>query len=427
MRVLSLLLVMFVAAPLAHAKLDVTITEGVTGALPIAVVPFGLESDLDTDIAAIVEADLERSGLFRALPREEMLERPTAPGDVDYRNWRAVGVEHLVIGRLRRDPFGQLALRFHLLDVFRGAQTEAYDILIPDGASPRAIAHQTADFIFERLTGVPGIFSTQIAYVAGKGPLNDRSYELIIADADGENARTIARSREPLMSPAWSPDRRRLAYVSFDNGRSVVFIQELATGKLTRVISERGINGAPAWSPDGTRLAVTLSYEKNADIYVIDLESGSRRRLTDHWAIDTEPSWAPDGRSLVFTSDRGGKPQIYSVDLGGGTPKRVSFDGEQNLRASYSPDGRSLLLVNYADSRYRIGLLDLKTQQLKILSNGPLDESPSFAPNGAVVIYAAAGDAGAELATVTVDGRVRQRLRQEVGDVREPAWSPYAR
>lgn len=409
----------------AIAKLDVTITEGVTGALPVAVVPFASIPGLEADIAAIVEADLERSGLFEPLPREDMLERPTDPDAVDYRNWRAVGVEHLIIGRLRRDASGQRSLRFHLLDVFRGTQTLGYDIVIPDSASPRAIGHQIADFIFERLTGVAGIFSTQIAYVSGKGPLSDRTYELIVADADGENARTIARSREPLMSPSWSPDRRKLAYVSFDDGRSVVFVHEVATGALSRVISEKGINGAPSWSPDGKRLAVTMSFESNPDIYIIELDSGDRRRLTTHWAIDTEPSWAPDGRSLVFTSDRGGKPQIYSINVGGGKPSRLTYDGDQNLRAMYSPDGNSLVLVNLADSRYRIGLLDLETRQLKILSRGPLDESPSFAPNGAVVIYSAQGENGAELATVTTDGRVRQRLRQ-VGDVREPAWSPYA-
>ena len=409
----------------ATAKLEVTITEGITGALPVAVVPFGTLPGFDEDIAAIVEADLERSGLFRPLPREDMLERPTDPGSVEYRNWRAVGVEPLIVGRLRRDVNGQRSLRFHLLDVLRGTQTLGYDIVIPDNASARAIGHQTADFIFERLTGVPGIFSTQIAYVAGRGPLSDRVFELIVADADGENARTIARSREPLMSPSWSPDRRKLAYVSFDNGRSVVFVHEVATGALSRVISEKGINGAPAWSPDGERLAVTMSFENNPDIYVIDLASGDRKRLTTHWAIDTEPSWSPDGRTLVFTSDRGGKPQIYSVNVGGGKPTRLSYDGDQNLRAAYSPDGNSLVLVNLSDSRYRIGLLDLETRQLKILSKGPLDESPSFAPNGAVIIYSAQGEDGAELATVTTDGRVRQRLSQ-IGDVREPAWSPYA-
>lgn len=410
----------------AFAKLEVTITEGNAAAVPIAVVPFAAEALLDAPLSPVISADLARSGLFRPLPVADMLERPSSPAEVEFRNWRALGAEHLVIGRVWQDAAGALLLRLHLLDVYRGTQTDAWDLPIPPGTALRAVAHQAADLVFERLTGVPGIFSTQIAYIAEFSDQGQRRYELIIADADGENPRTIASSREPLMSPAWSPDRRRIAYVSFENGRSVIFVQDIASGALTRVVSERGINGAPSFSPDGRKLAVTLSFERNADIYVIDLDTGQRRRLTDHWAIDTEPDWSPDGQRIVFTSDRGGKPQIYSVPAGGGEPVRISFEGDQNLRARFSPDGSRLVLVNHSQSGYRIGLLDLASGEMRILSDGPLDESPSFAPNGAVVIYSAAGPQGAELRTVSIDGRVRQRLRQ-VGDIREPAWSPFAR
>lgn len=420
---LALLATMLIASLPARAALEITITGGGTGSLPIAVVPFGAPPDVNFDLSKIVEDDLARSGLFTALSREDMLERPTRPEQIDWRNWRALGVEHLVIGALRRDPAGDLVVRFQLMDVFRARQVLGYDLPVLDAKNLRGVGHQIADYIYEKLTGIPGVFNTQIVYVTAKGPVKDRSYELIIADADGHAPRTVARSREPLMSPAWSPDRRHLAYVAFEDGRSAIYVHELSTGLARRVVREKGINGAPAWSPDGKRLAVTMSFEKNPDIYVVEIDSGRRTQITDHWGIDTEPAWSPDGDKLVFTSDRGGQPQIYMTDVSGSNTKRVTFSGRQNLRASFSPSGDKLALVNLDDAGYRIGLLDLETQELRILSDGPLDESPSFAPNGAVIIYSTSSNAGAELATVTTDGRVRQQLRQP-GDVREPAWSP---
>jgi TolB protein len=297
---------------------------------------------------------------------------------------------------------------------------------IPDPRRGRAIAHFIADKIYEKLTGLPGNFSSQIAYVAATGPVKSRLFQIVIADADGANPTTVATSREPLMSPSWSPDRRQLSYVGFERGRSAVYIHTLATGDLRKLISERGINGAPAWAPDGRKIAVTMSFESNPDIYVIDLATGARKRLTEHYAIDTEPTWSPDAREIAFTSDRGGQPQIYTVSTAGGEARRMTFEGRQNLRPRYAPDGKSLALVNYDGVSYRIGLLNLSTRELRLISDGPLDESPSFAPNGAVVIYASQGRQGAELATVTVDGRIRQRLSQP-GDVREPAWAPAIR
>ena len=406
-----------------QAALEITITGGGTGALPIAVVPFASLPDESYDIAAIVESDLNRSGLFKPLARQDMLETPSSPEQIDWRNWRALGVEHLVIGQLRRADTGGMVVRFQLMDVFRARQVLGYDLPVNDPRNLRSIGHQVADFIYEKLTGIPGVFNTQVAYVTAKGPISDRSYEMVMADADGHAPRTVVRSREPLMSPAWSPDGRYLAYVAFEDGRSAIYVHELATGLARRVVREKGINGAPAWSPDGRKLAVTMSFEKNPDIYVVDVESGRRTQITDHWGIDTEPAWSPDGRRLVFTSDRGGQPQIYVTDVDGGNTKRLTFSGRQNLRASFSPNGDQLALVNLDDAGYRIAQLDLDTQELRVLSEGPLDESPSYAPNGAVIIYSTSSGDGAELATVTTDGRVRQRLRQP-GEVREPAWSP---
>lgn len=409
----------------AHAGLEITVSGREIAARPIAVVPFAQPADVATDLAAIVTADLARSGQFAPLPLEEMLEKPADAAQVDFRNWRVVKVDSVVVGQLRRTG-GKLAVRFQVLDVLRGSTLATWDVDVPDGRRLRPVAHQIADLIHEKLTGVPGYFNSQIAYVTASGQGTSRVFQIVIADADGLNPAVVATSREPLMSPSWSPDRRQLAYVGFERGRSAVYIHTLASGDLRRFAQERGINGAPAWSPNGNEMALTLSFERNPDIYVIDVATGERRQITRHFAIDTEPAWSPDGRQIAFTSDRGGQPQVYVVGANGGEPRRVTYEGKQNLRPRYSPDGKSLVLVNVDETGYRIGLLDLASRALRILSKGPLDESPSFAPNGAVVIYAAQGRQGAELATVTVDGRIRQRLSQP-GDVREPAWSSLIR
>ncbi len=423
-----LLLVLCVLVPgLARADLEFVVQSNKTGAQPIAVVPMAGNEGLPTDVSQVIEADLNRSGLFTTLPRTDMLERPSDPSQVDFRNWRAVSMESLVLGRMTREPGSdRVATRFFLLDVFRGEQLIAYDMPAVTPDQLRYVAHQIADLIFERLTGIPGVFNTKIAYVTSNGYGPARTYQLVISDADGYNPRTIASSRETLMSPAWSPDRKKLAYVAFERGRSGVYVHDVATGAVKRLISEKGINGSPAWSPDGTKLAVTLSFETNPDIYVFDIASGKRTRLTDHYGIDTEAAWSPDGQSIVFTSDRGGQPQLYRMPSTGGDAQRITFQGKQNLRANFAPDGKSLALVNVDESRYRIGLLDLASGNLRIVSDGNMDESPSFAPNSAVIIYATQSRGAAELATVTTDGRVKQRLRQP-GDVREPAWSPFSR
>ncbi len=411
----------------AQAQLEITVTGGVERAAPIAIVPFSTPESVDFDVARIIEADLSRTGLFDTLAREDMLERPNDIAQFNSANWRAVGMDNVVVGQLRLDPTtGNVGARFWLVDALRNQQLLGYDMPAVPPAQLRYLAHQIADLIFEKLTGFPGAFNTRIAYVAAAGLGYQRRFELIIADADGYNPRTVATSREPIMSPSWAPDRRHIAYVGYERGRSAVYIHELESGKVRKLVSERGINGSPAWSPDGRRMAVTLSFENNPDIYVIDLSSGERIRLTDHFGIDTEPAWAPDGESLVFTSDRGGQPQIYRIAATGGNPERITFDGRQNLKASYSPDGKSMVMVNYDQGSYRIAMMDVDSRRLTKLTDGRLDEAPGFAPNGAVIIYATQSGGTAELATVSLDGRVKTRLRQ-AGDVREPAWSPLAR
>jgi TolB protein len=412
---------LFAACAPAHAGLEITVSGGEVAARPIAVVPFAQPGDAGTDLAEVIAADLGRSGQFQPLPPNDMLEKPTDASQVNFRNWRVVAVDYVVVGQMRRAG-AKLTVQVQLLDVLRANVLQTYTVEAPDSRRLRPVAHHIADLIYEKLTGTPGYFNSQIAYVSATGQGKGRLFQIFVADADGVNATRVAWSQEPLMSPSWSPDRTQLAYVGFERGRSVIYVHTLATGKVTPFVQERGINGAPAWSPDGRQLAVTLSFERNPDIYVIDVATRSRRQLTQHFAIDTEPAWSPDGRQIAFTSDRGGQPQIYVVSASGGEARRVTFEGKQNLRARYAPDGKSLVLVNVENNNYRIGLLDLATRNLRLLSDGPLDESPSFAPNGAVVIYSAQGRQGAELATVTVDGRYRQRLA-EAGDVREPAWS----
>ena len=409
----------------AQAGLEITVSGGETAARPIAVVPFQQPADLGANLSEIISADLARSGQFQATAPGDMLEKPTDAAQVNFRNWRVLNVDNVVVGQVRRAG-GRTTVRFQLLDVLRAQTIAGYEVDVPDPRRLRPVAHQIADLIYEKLTGVSGYFNSQIAYVAATGSAKNRLFQIVIADADGVNPVTVATSREPLMSPAWSPDRRQLAYVGFERGRSAIYVHTLATGELKRFVQEKGINGAPAWSPDGRQLAVTLSFERNPDIYVIDVASGTRRQITQHFAIDTEPAWSPDGKQIAFTSDRGGQPQIYVANASGGDARRITFQGKQNLRPRYSPDGKLLALVNVDETGYRIGVLDLASRDLRILSSGPLDESPSFAPNGAVVIYAAQGRQGAELATVSVDGRIRQRLSQP-GDVREPTWSSLIR
>ncbi|HFE48364.1 MAG TPA: Tol-Pal system beta propeller repeat protein TolB [Chromatiaceae bacterium] len=411
----------------AWSALSIEITESAEGALPVAVVPFDYtgKARLPQDVAGVIRNDLARSGRFETLAPERMLTQPSRAEQVDYHNWRVLQQDYLVVGSISELSPGRYQILFQLLDVYKGGVITGYT-LETSSAHLRTSAHHIADIVYEKLIGEPGAFATRIAYITSKHLGKGRSHSaLYIADSDGYDAQRIVNSDEPLMSPAWSPDGSRLAYVSFEGGRPAIYVQQVYTGKRRRIAAFKGINGAPAWSPDGRKLAMTLSKDGNPDIYVMDLASRKLRRITRHWAIDTEAAFSPDGRSLVFTSDRGGQPQIYRIALAGGRPERVTFEGSYNARASYSPDGRKLALVTRVGRDYRIGVLDLENGNLDVLSDGPLDESPSFAPNGRIIIYAAERGNRGLLATVSVDGSVQQQLATQSGDVREPAWSPY--
>lgn len=425
---LLVLCVLFVCQSQVMAALTIEITEGLEGALPIAVVPFAWSGDAGRppgqQVSKIIAADLQRSGRFTTLDPADMLSRPTAASAVDFRDWRALQQENLVIGRISPNGPGGYNIRFELFDVYKGEQLIGYNIPTTE-QDLRSVAHHIADLIYETLTGIPGAFNTRIAYVTSEGSGEQKRTALRVADADGYGAQTVVSSDEPLMSPAWSPDGRKIAYVSFEKGKPSIWVQEIFTGKREKITSYKGINGAPAWSPDGRYLAMTLSKDGNPDIYVMDLLRRKLRQVTKHWSIDTEPAWSPDGRSLVFTSDRGGSPQIYRVSVTGGSAERLTWDGKYNARASYAPDGKTLTLITQSGGNYRIGVLELDNGSLQILSEGKLDESPSFAPNGSMIIYATRSGGKGVLAAVSTDGRVKQRLALQTGDVRDPVWSPH--
>nr|WP_242467486.1 Tol-Pal system beta propeller repeat protein TolB [Thiocapsa imhoffii] len=409
----------------AQARLNIEVTGGVEAAQPIAIVPFGVSDGLipPVDVASVIASDLARTGRFRALPTRDMLAMPSRHDDVDLRDWSLLGMNNLVIGRVEPEGAG-FKVEFTLYDVFRGQQLASSSVT-STAPGLRNAAHRIADIIYEQLTGQRGVAATRIAYVTSSGEGESQTVTLRVADADGANPQTIVSSGEPIMSPAWSPDGRRLAYVSFENKRPAIYIQELATGRRDLVASHPGINGSPAFSPDGRKLAMTLSKDGNPEIYVLNLLTRELVRLTDHFAIDTEPAWSPDGREIIFTSDRGGSPQIYRMSADGGPAQRISFEGDYNARASYAPDGRSIVLVTRAGGRFRIGLMDLDSGFTRLLSNGSLDESPSFAPNGSMVIYATIQGGRGILAVSSIDGGGNQRLSQDTGEVREPAWSPF--
>ena len=421
---LSLLLgILLCSCPVVHAALEVEVTRGVSGAFPIAVVPFGGSLPGTTQMAEVIENDLVRSGRFAAVPQGQFPERPTAAEGVHFDAWRGRGAESLVIGQLQQAPDGQFTIQFRLFDLVRQAQLAGYDLRFPPGQW-RIMAHRIADIIYERLTGERGAFGTRIAYVR-VGRSGPEQFALCVADSDGANEQIILRSRQPIVSPAWSPDGRRIAYVSFESRFPAIFVQEVYTGQRQKISSRPGLNSAPTWSPDGQSLIMTLSRGGNADLYRMDLASRQLQQLTNDPAIDTEAGFAPDGQSIVFTSDRGGTPQIYQMNLQDGAVKRLTFEGRYNARARFSPDGRYLAMVRGDGRHYRIGVMRLEDGLMRYLSSGPLDEAPSFSPNGAMIIFSRAAGQGSELATVSFDGRIAQRLVSRGFAVRDPAWSPF--
>lgn len=408
---------------LAQADLTIEITRGSDRATPIAVVPLADGEDLPQDVAQIVADDLERSGYFEPLERDAMFARPASSEDVRYGEWRALDVRYLVVGRVSREG-ENYRIDYELLDVSGGSRMLGESVTAGRQAL-RDAAHYISDQIFEEITDIRGAFSTRIAYVTSTGLGDNTQYALHVADADGRNSQQVLASDEPIMSPAWSPDGSKLAYVSFETGRPAIYLQEIASGRRVRATSFEGLNSAPTWSPDGRRLAMSLSKDGQPDIYVMDIGSRNLERITTGSSIETEPAWSPDGQSLVFTSDRSGGPQIYRLELGSGQAERITFTGNYNARARFAPDGESIFLIHRGSNGYQVARQDLESGRLVALTDSRQDESPSVAPNGTMVIFATQQGGNGVLGGVSADGRASFRLPAAQGDVREPAWSPF--
>ena len=403
--------------------LTIEITKGSQAAVPIAIVPFEQQGSVgNVKLSDVVNSDLAGSGFFKTLSEDDMLTKPSEPDKVNFRDWQALGQDYMVIGQVVGNG-GSFNIQFHLFNVHNGQLLMGYKLTV-GGNELRRAAHHISDLIYEKLTGRKGAFNTRIAYVTSASRGQGKQFMLQVADADGYNPRTIAESPEPIMAPAWSPDGSKIAYVSFHTKRSEIFVQTLATGQRESVASYPGINGAPAFSPDGSRLAVTLSKDGSPDVYILNLANKGLTRLTSSLSIDTEPTWSPDGSTIVFTSDQGGKPQLYTVPSSGGRATRLTFQGDYNARGRFSADGRSLAMVSGNGGSYRIAVMDMASRTVNVLSDGNLDESPSFAPNGSMILFSANKGGRSVLSVVSTDGAMQQKLDFQSGGVREPAWAP---
>jgi TolB protein len=427
---LAVILLGLALSQAAVAQVNLIVVNGELKRTPVAVVPFGWEGqspESPLDIADVISSDLYRSGRFAPLAERDMLQKPTTGAEVDFDDWTILGIDAVIVGKVKQTGENAYDVEFRLFDPIRQTQLVGYHMPASRGTM-RRVAHRAADMIYEKLTGIKGVFATKVAFVSAQTSGDDNIYRLVVADYDGENEAIVMESDDPIMSPAWSPDSRRIAYVSFEGDKSAIYVQQLRTGNRIKVSSDPGINGAPAFSPDGRKLVLTLGgVDGNLDIYVLDLASKQKKRLTTHRAIDTEGTWSPDGRYIYFTSDRAGGPQIYRISANGGTPERVTFEGSYNARPRLSPDGDKLALLTLDRGNYRIGILDLERKNLLVLSRGRQDESPSFAPNSDILIYATRQSGNGVLETVSADGLIRARLESGQGDVREPVWSPFER
>lgn len=408
----------------ARAELSIEITRGADNPTKIAIPTMLTPGNAREDISAIVTEDLRRSGLFEPMPRANMLSNPATVQEVYFRDWRVVGMEYLVVGKAVAGGDGTIQVTFSLLEV-HGERTVFTQRVRGKSSELRVIAHYISDKVFEAITGIRGVFSTNLAYVTASEERGELVYRLMVSDADGARERLMLKSRQPIMSPSWSPDGRELVYVSFETGRPAIFRQQLAGAQRQQLTNFRGLNGAPAWSPDGRSLALVLSKDGNPEIYLYSLATRGFTRLTRHFAIDTEPAWTPDGKAILFTSNRGGSPQIYKLTIASGNVERLTFDGSYNARPSLAPDGRTLVMVHRRGGVFHIASQDLVTGDLRVLTSTRLDESPSVAPNGAMLLYATKTGGKGVLAAVSIDAGARYLLPSRSGDVREPAWSPF--
>ena len=404
----------------AHAELAIEITGAGANRIPVAIADFGGESGAARAVTSVVRGDLERSGLFKLIDANGVaMTEDTSPA---FGDWKSRGADALSAGSV--SPVGgRQEARFRLYDVNKQS-TLAGAAFVTSTPTLRMAGHRIADVIYEKLTGEPGVFSTRIAYVVRKSA---QRYELHIADADGQNAQTALISREPIISPSWSPDGGRLAYVSFENKKPVIYVHSLASGQRSAVANFKGSNSAPAWSPDGRKLAVVLSKDGGSQIFTVNADGSGVQRLTTTSGISTEPFFAPDGQSIFFTSDRGGSPQIYRTSINGGDAQRITFEGSYNVSPRISPDGKSLAFISRRDGGFRLAVMDLASRQVQVLTDSYKDESPSFAPNSRMILIATEIGGRGMLSAVSTDGRIKQRLSIQAGDVREPAWGPFSK
>jgi TolB protein len=401
----------------AHAQLHVEIAGVGSNQIPVAVAAFADESVAPEQVSAIIRADLERSGVFRVIDTHQAI--PENAG-VDYAAWKASGADALVVGSVQTMPDGRLAVRYKLLDTIKAGQISS----LSDAVAPkntRLQAHRIADDVYEKLTGTRGAFATRIAYVNENRAAHD--YRLEVADADGEGIHVAVRSNEPIISPAWSPDGTKVAYVSFEKRKPIIYVQDLVTGARRVVSNQKGSNSAPTWSPDGSKLAIALSKDGHYQVYIVNADGSGLRRLSTSNGIDTEPQFSADGQSIYFTSDRSGGPQIYKMSVTGGNAARVTFNGNYNISPRVSPDGKTLAWISQRDGGFSLYAMDLASGQEQRLADGATE--PSFSPNGKYIMYAIKGGGRASLAVVSVDGRVKQRLSTQAGNIREPSWGPF--